>query len=259
MSKILSIFPIPAFQDNYIWLIDTNEGYIVVDPGDANPVINKLGTSINKDLTILITHHHFDHTGGVEKLRNQYNAEVIGPYHSPFKDLDATVKAGDSFVLYDLDVKVNEVPGHTLDHIFFLISEGEQLHLFCGDTLFSGGCGRVFEGTFEQMHASVCKIKYLPKDTLVYPTHEYTLSNLSFALTVEPNNSDLCTYEKHCKNLRNQDIPTLPTSIGQEILINPFLRDESIEIKTNLERVHSMECSSPVDVFTGLRKWKDSF
>ena len=140
-----------------------------------------------------------------------------------------------------------------------LISEGEQLHLFCGDTLFSGGCGRVFEGTFEQMHASLCKIKSLPENTLVYPTHEYTLSNLSFALTVEPNNSDLCTYEKHCTNLRNQDIPTLPTSIGQEILINPFLRDESIEIKTNLERLHSMECSSPVDVFTGLRQWKDSF
>ena len=198
----------------------------------------------------MITHHHFDHTGGVEKLRNQYNAKVIGPHQSPFKDLDTTVKAGDSFVLYDLDIKVNKVPGHTLDHIFFLISEDEQLHLFCGDTLFSGGCGRVFEGTFEQMHASLCKIKSLPRNTLVYPTHEYTLSNLSFALTVEPNNSDLCTYEKHCKNLRNQDIPTLPTSIGQEILINPFLRDESIEIKNNLERVHSMECSSPVDVFS---------
>ena len=130
MSEILSIFPIPAFQDNYIWLIDTNEGYIVVDPGDANPVIDKLGKSINKDLTILITHHHFDHTGGVEKLRNQYNAKVIGPYHSPFKDLDTTVKAGDSYVLYGLDITVNEVPGHTLDHIFFLINEGEQLHLF---------------------------------------------------------------------------------------------------------------------------------
>ena len=109
------------------------------------------------------------------------------------------------------------------------------------------------------MHASLNKIKSLPENTLVYPTHEYTLSNLGFALTVEPNNSDLCTYEKYCKNLRNQDIPTLPTSIGQEILINPFLRDESIEIKTNLKRVHSMECSSPVDVFTGLRQWKDSF
>jgi hydroxyacylglutathione hydrolase len=259
MSKILSIFPIPAFQDNYIWLIDTNEGYIVVDPGDANPVIDKLGKSINKDLTILITHHHFDHTGGVEKLRNQYNAKVIGPHYSPFKDLDIAVKAGDSLVVYDLNIEVNEVPGHTLDHIFFLISEGKQLHLFCGDTLFSGGCGRVFEGTFEQMHASLCKIKSLPEYTLVYPTHEYTLSNLSFALTVEPNNSDLSTYEKHCKNLRKQEIPTLPTSIGQEILINPFLRDDSIEIKTNLERVQRMECSSPVDVFSGLRKWKDSF
>jgi len=259
MSKILSIFPIPAFQDNYIWLIDTNEGYIAVDPGDANPVIDKLGKSINKDLTILITHHHFDHTGGVEKLKNQYNAKVIGPYHSPFKDLDTTVKAGDSFALYDLDITVNEVPGHTLDHIFFLMSEGENLHLFCGDTLFSGGCGRVFEGTFEQMHASLCKIKSLPNHTLVYPTHEYTLSNLNFALTVEPNNSDLSTYEKHCKNLRMQDIPTLPTSIGQELLINPFLRDESIEIKNTLEYVHNMECLSPVDVFSGLRQWKDSF
>ena len=109
------------------------------------------------------------------------------------------------------------------------------------------------------MHASLCKIKSLPESTLVYPTHEYTLSNLSFALTVEPNNSDLITYEKHCKNLRSQDIPTLPTSIGQEILINPFLRDESKEIKNTLKHVHSMEYSSPVDVFSGLRRWKDSF
>ena len=109
------------------------------------------------------------------------------------------------------------------------------------------------------MHASLCKIKSLPHHTLVYPTHEYTLSNLNFALTVEPNNSDLSTYEKHCKNLRMQDIPTLPTSIGQELLINPFLRDESIEIKNTLEYVHNMECLSPVDVFSGLRQWKDSF
>lgn len=256
---MIQIEPIKAFNDNYIWLVQTNEGVLVIDPGDSNPVIKYL-TERNLNLdAILITHHHFDHTGGIKELVKKYSIKnIYGPHNCSVHITDA-LKEGFAIKVIGLDFNIIEVPGHTLDHIFFLISEGEQLHLFCGDTLFSGGCGRVFEGTFEQMHASLSKIKSLPENTLVYPTHEYTLSNLSFALLAEPNNSDLSAYEKHCKKLRDQEIPTLPTSIGQEILINPFLRDESIEIKNTLKHVHNIECSSPVDVFSGLRQWKDSF
>ncbi|MEK9649319.1 MAG: hydroxyacylglutathione hydrolase [Gammaproteobacteria bacterium] len=259
MRIILSIFPIRAFQDNYIWLIDTNEGYIVVDPGDAQPVITKLGSVISKKLTILVTHHHFDHTGGVEKLKQQYGAEIIGPEKSPFKKLDKTVKKNDVFSLYNLKISVEAIPGHTLDHIYYLISDNGELHVFCGDTLFSGGCGRVFEGTYEQMYESLMKIRSLPKTALVYPAHEYTLSNLRFALAAESNNLDLHMHEKKCKELQSKNIPTLPSSIEQELLINPFLRVESKEIKDTLARIHGISCSSPIDVFRELRQWKDSF
>ena len=259
MSEILSILPIPAFKDNYIWLIDTNEGYIVVDPGDAVPVMKAVGSSINKDLTILITHHHFDHTGGVETLKDKYRANVLGPKGSPFKAIDQALTSGDAFNLYGLFIEIDHIPGHTLDHIYYLIHDDNKSHLFCGDTVFSGGCGRVFEGTFKQMHDSLNKISALPNDTFVYPTHEYTLSNLKFALQAEPNNKDLQDYENHCQKLREQGTPTLPTSIKQELLINPFLRTHSSDIHAVLRNIRGIETTASEDVFSGLREWKDSF
>ncbi|MEO8014001.1 MAG: hydroxyacylglutathione hydrolase [Polaromonas sp.] len=253
------LIPVSAFADNYLWLLHDGKRALVVDPGDAEPVLRALQASRLQLESILVTHHHADHTGGVDALRQATGATVYGPaterIPAPFQPL----REGDRVTTLDLDFQVLEVPGHTAGHIAFYTPDmdGHPL-LFCGDTLFSGGCGRLFEGTPAQMLASLDKLGALPDTTRVCCAHEYTLANLRFALAVEPDNAHLAAYEKHCRQLREQGMPTLPSSIGQEILINPFLRTRQATI---MAAVHHFDASTHDDttVFAALRQWKNQF
>ena len=255
---MLKISPINAFSDNYIWLIQTNEGNTLVDPGDSEPIIStidKLGITIDD---ILITHHHFDHIGGLELLKPLIKGSVIGPKNNAIALLDKHVGEGDIIESIGLQFSVFEVPGHTLDHIAFY-SETEKEVLFCGDTIFSGGCGRVFEGTFEQMNHSLEKLMNLPSKTEIYCAHEYTLSNLQFALMAEPDNVDLKEYELNSKNKRERNIPTIPTTLGQELQINPFLRVAETSLREAIsDKLDHSNITSNAEVFGFLRSWKDS-
>jgi len=255
---MLKISPINAFSDNYIWLIQTNEGNTLVDPGDSKPIIStidKLGITIDD---ILITHHHFDHIGGLESLKPLIKGSVVGPKNNAIDLLDKHVGEGDVIKSIGLEFSIFEVPGHTLDHIAFY-SETKKEVLFCGDTIFSGGCGRVFEGTFEQMNHSLEKLMSLPSKTEIYCAHEYTLSNLEFALMAEPDNVDLKKYELNSKDKREKNIPTIPTTLGQELQINPFLRVAETSLREAIsDKLDHSSITSNSEVFGFLRSWKDS-
>ncbi|GAM57342.1 hydroxyacylglutathione hydrolase [Vibrio ishigakensis] len=252
---MLVVKSIPAFNDNYIWLIHNNQGECaVVDPGDHQPVINYLQQHELTLSTILITHHHADHVGGVAALKRAYkDAKVVGPTKDAVAGLSQSVQQGDSFELFGETFEVLDLPGHTLGHIGYLADE----KLFCGDVLFSAGCGRVFEGTPEQMWSSLSKLASLDSKTQVFCAHEYTASNLAFALAVEPGNSELQKYRDKVNQLRGQQRPTLPSTIGLESAINPFLRVTQPEIMDSVR--NKTEDLSPLGVFTALRKWKDHF
>ncbi|WJG10649.1 hydroxyacylglutathione hydrolase [Aliiglaciecola sp. LCG003] len=252
------VSPIPAFTDNYIWCLHDTHNCWVVDPGDAEPVIafcNANGLILKG---ILITHHHWDHTGGIEQLTQVYpDIGVLGPDYGNISGLTQRVKQGDEVELAGLDMtfQVIEVPGHTLDHVAYY---GNGL-VFCGDTMFSAGCGRLFEGTPQQMLHSLKKIMQLPEQTVVYCTHEYTMANLKFALQVEPNNQQLVEYAQWAKKCRSQGKPTLPTTIKQQIAINPFLRAQQDEIKHNAEHYVGRSLPNEDEVFAAVRHWKDNF
>ena len=196
---MLSIKPIKAFSDNYIWLISTNEGSIVVDPGEADQIL-KLMSSNEIDLkAIFITHHHYDHTNGIDEILQKKKVRVYGPKND-IESIDTKLIEGDKLNVIGIDFEIIEIPGHTLDHIAFVHKSSDSPFIFCGDTLFSGGCGRVFEGTFQQMHHSINKISKLPKNTQIYCGHEYTASNLKFACAVEPENEYISnTYDEVVK------------------------------------------------------------
>jgi hydroxyacylglutathione hydrolase len=253
------LIPIPAFADNYLWLLHDGQRALVVDPGDAGPVQQALKQHALKLTSILVTHHHADHTGGVDALREATGASVYGPAAERIPKPFTPLQDNDTVNVLGLEFQVMDVPGHTAGHIAFYAPDvnGKPL-LFCGDTLFSGGCGRLFEGTPAQMLASLDKLAALPGDTQVCCTHEYTLSNLRFALAVEPDNTDLQTYQAHCARLREARQPTLPTSIAQELSINPFLRTRQTPVIAAAHRFDPT-VDDDISVFTAIRQWKNQF
>jgi len=254
---MINIEPIKAFNDNYIWLVTTNEGSIVIDPGEATKTINYLKENSLNLKGILITHHHFDHTGGIEDMLKFKNVDVYGPVNN-ISSINKKLRDGDLFSLIGIDFKIIEIPGHTLDHIAFFSENNGNPFLFCGDTLFSSGCGRVFEGTFEQMHKSILKLKSLPANTKIYSGHEYTQSNLKFAMEVEPLNQKLISRYNDVQDLLNKGIPTLPTTLELELEVNPFLRCQTKEVQSSV--VKQFNTSNHEDeIFKALRQWKDNF
>jgi len=260
-SDSLTITPISAFDDNYIWVISqaSHSFVYVVDPGDAEVVIRHLEAHKQVLAGVLITHHHEDHTGGLKRLIEYADDEfeIVGPANENIAHIKTPISTQTEITLSKLTskAKIISVPGHTLGHIAYLIEN----HLFCGDTLFSGGCGRIFEGTPEQMHHSLQAFAKLPHDTQVYCAHEYTLSNLKFALAVDTENESLAAHNKHCIAQRKLGKPTLPSSIGQELSINPFLRCHTQAIQRSVSSHFEAKHSDNVTVFGLLRQWKDNF
>jgi len=255
----MKLIPLPAFVDNYIWMLHDGQHALVVDPGEAEPVMQALqreGVQLNG---ILITHHHSDHTGGVNFLREATGAAVFGPANEPMPQPLTPLRDGDSVPLLGLTFHVIDVPGHTLGHIAYYCATAQPSPLlFCGDTLFSAGCGRLFEGTPAQMQASLAKLAALPDETRVCCTHEYTLSNLKFACAVEPDNQTLCRYTEHATALRANNQPTLPSSIALERQINPFLRSTQPTIIASA-RTFSAAAVKADGVFATLRQWKNVY
>lgn len=256
------LIPLPAFTDNYIWLLHDGQRALVVDPGQAQPVLDALAQRPGLTLeAILITHHHADHTGGVAALREATQASVWGPARERLPEPLHRVQGGQRVHTLGLDFEVLDVPGHTAGHIaFHHPGVGGQGLLFCGDTLFSGGCGRLFEGTPAQMLQSLDRLSALPASTRVCCTHEYTLSNLRFARAVEPDNVALIDYQHHCQALRGQGLPTLPSSVALERAINPFLRSrEASVIRGVRQHDPAANGADEVAVFASLREWKNQF
>lgn len=249
----MTITPIPAFQDNYIWLIANHQHAVVIDPGEAAPVIAYLKQHQLTLDAILITHHHADHIGGVDDLLAYQPCKVYAPQKEPYLFAHEAVKDKQMVHLANLDLslEVIEVPGHTLGHLAYYGANS----LFCGDTLFGGGCGRLFEGTPAQMFNSLQKLAHLPAATAVYCAHEYTERNLQFALSLEPNNQDLINRIKQTKNLRATNTPSLPSNIGLELRTNPFLRCDSKEIAETI----GLKGRELIEIFTAIRQARNQF
>ena len=255
----MTLQPIPAFTDNYIWMVHDGREALVVDPGDAEPVLKALDREGLELRSILVTHHHPDHVGGIAGLRSRLTGSVHAPGDSRIPEPYEAVQAGQVLQFLGLSWQVLAVPGHTATHVAFF---GPDLAgapvLFCGDTLFSGGCGRLFEGTPAQMHHSLLLLAALPGTTRVCCAHEYTLSNLRFAQAVEPGNWDLQAYNQRCLALRAEGRPTLPSNLATELSVNPFLRCDVPEVGEAAAR-RGAQPADPVDVLRALREWKNQF
>lgn len=257
---MLSVHPIPAFDDNYIWALRglDAQALVVVDPGDAQPVFDYLNRENKKLVGILITHHHWDHTGGVEELKKRFDIPVYGPENSPFTGITHPLVEGDEINLLDHRFQVKAVPAHTKDHIAYLQPD-QRSQLFCGDTLFLAGCGRLFEGTPKQMLSAMKYFASLPSDTEVYCTHEYSLANLRFAAAVEPDNTAIQLETERCQTLRSEGKPTLPSSIETELKINPYMRVKHPDVKRSAEHHTGQNLETEVKVLAAIREWKNNF
>lgn len=256
----MKLIALPAFADNYIWLLHTNHHALVVDPGDCAPVLAWMHEHPGVQLdTILVTHHHSDHTGGLVELVNRTRAQVLAPALEQMPVAAQGLGQGDHIDWHGLAIDVHEVPGHTLGHIAFWMQPPKQDPiLFCGDTLFSGGCGRLFEGTPAQMLASLDRLAALPGNTRVCCAHEYTLSNLRFALFVDPENQALQAHFVRCTDQREQALPTLPVALETERAINPFLRSREPSVAAAV-RLHDRLAVDDISTFAALRQWKNDF
>jgi hydroxyacylglutathione hydrolase len=260
---MLTVQGVHAFEDNYIWLIrQTGRPHVaIVDPGDAAPVIAAMNSEGLQPVAILITHHHWDHTGGISDLLNQYSIPVYGPAKESIPHRTQALTEGNVVHIPELDsqFQVLDVPGHTKGHIaYYHPSEDGEAMLFCGDTLFAGGCGRLFEGTAEQMHQSLSKILALPDNTQVYCAHEYTEANLVFARIAEPDNQALIERQGDVRRLRQMGKPTVPSLLGLEKATNPFLRCHQASIVKAAENFAGRSLPEPAMVFGTVRHWKDT-
>lgn len=248
----MNITALPALNDNYIWLIEHEGQALCIDPGDAAPVLAHLQAH-NLTLThIWLTHHHDDHTGGVADLRQLTGAEVYGG--SDIARTQHTVAEGSRLSFGGMAADVHATTGHTSGHLSYFLHHNGRVHVFCGDTLFSGGCGRVFTGTVQQLAASLHLFNSLPEDTLFYPAHEYTASNLRFAAHIEPDNTDI-----QAALQQSAHTPTLPVSLAHERRINPFLRTTLPHIAARAEALCGRELADADAVFAALRELKNGF
>jgi hydroxyacylglutathione hydrolase len=252
---MLEIVPVKAFKDNYIWTLRDGKRAAVVDPGDARPVLDYLAREKLELVAILATHHHADHVGGIRELLERGRVPVYGPRGEPIDTLTRAVGEGDTVTIPELGLSfaVLDIPGHTRAHIAYYGADC----LFCGDTLFACGCGRLFEGTAEQMYASLEKLRALPDTTRVYCGHEYTLANIGFARSVEPGNAALGAREARDRKLREAGKPTLPTTLGEEKATNPFLRCLEPAVVESANKYLGARASDPVRVFAAIRDWKN--
>lgn len=253
----MRLHPLPAFADNYIWtLTDESGAMLVVDPGDAAPVLAAARDGGPRPAAILLTHHHHDHIGGVEGLLQSWpDLPVIAPADARIPGPTRVVREGDIVEIAAWRFDVLEIPGHTLTHIAF---HGHGL-LFCGDTLFSLGCGRLFEGTPAQMWASLTKLAALPPETRVCCGHEYTVNNSRFACVVEPGNLALRRRSEEARTMRERGLPTVPATLADELAANPFLRVDAPEVRQTLRTRLGREPEDRIEAFAELRRWKDGF
>ncbi len=253
---MFDITAIPALQDNYIWIMHDKKNAVVVDPGEASPVLKFLNTHGLQLNSILCTHRHADHIGGIKELREVYNVPVYGRRHPNNPHITNELREGDSFKFEPFAIKftILEIPGHLNDHIAYFAPE----ILFCGDVLFGGGCGRNFEGSPAQLHHSLQRLANLPNNTRVYCAHEYTAANLRFAVACEPNNLDLQQRIVDTQQLRSANLITLPSTIALEKATNPFLRCTQPEIIRKLQQ-RGLTDTSELGVFTAMREWKNHF
>lgn len=261
----MNLLPISALADNYIWLLHNGREALVVDPGAAEPVLHSLQAHGLALQTILVTHHHADHVGGVAALREATGATVYGPAFEAIPEPAQRVEDGEVLELLGLRWQVLAIPGHTSGHVAYYCSEAREGDatapiLFCGDTLFSGGCGRIFEGTPAQMHASLQQLAALDTRTRVCCAHEYTVSNLRFAQAVEPNNAQLLHHVQQCQLLRARGLPTLPSTLELELAVNPFLRCGIVQVAQGARQfAPHLDTLNTLSVFTALREWKNVF
>ena len=251
--------PAPEFSDNYIWIVTDPPSpvAVIVDPGESSLVLKLVNQRQLQVAAILLTHHHGDHVGGVDHIVREHPAPVFGPANENIAAVDHPVAEGDLVPLPDLgiDLEVIDVPGHTAGHVAYLGPD----FAFVGDTLFAGGCGRVFEGTPEQMYTSLMRLAELPDQTLVYCAHEYTVSNLRFAREVEPYNDQLAARLEEAEKARAEGRPTVPSTIRDELATNPFLRCDQSAVAAAAEATSGLDVPTAVDVFTIIRSWKDGW
>lgn len=254
---MFEVVPVNAFKDNYVWTLRDGRSAAVVDPGEARPVLDYLRREKLALVAILATHHHPDHVGGIAELLREYRVPVYGPRNEPIATLTHPVSEGDEVKIPELGASfsVLDIPGHTRAHVAYYGAGA----LFCGDTLFACGCGRLFEGTAEQMYASLQKLLALPDETKVYCGHEYTLANIGFAKAVEPANAALSAREARDSRLRDAGKPTLPSTLGDEKATNPFLRCREPAVVESANKYLGSRVSDPVRVFAAIRDWKNEF
>jgi hydroxyacylglutathione hydrolase len=258
---MITIIPIPAFADNYIWTLREGRNAVVVDPGDAGPVLGYLDREGLALTAILATHHHNDHVGGIPALVARHRVPVFGPARESIPERTRALEEGDEIDVpgLPLRLRVMDIPGHTSGHIAYFGDVSGVASVFCGDTLFAAGCGRLFEGTPQQMWTSLSALAALPPETRVYCGHEYTLANIRFALAVEPASAPLWDRQAREQARRDRGEPTLPSTIGEERLTNPFLRAAVPAVREAAQSHAGASLATDVEAFAALRAWKNAF